>query len=261
MKFDHCDQPRTGDADDSCTHLNKEAPRRPGSVFEHRAGASGRWAHGRTARPIVALHSVLGDGDQPVGGGPQAVCHRQYRRSGSTSLRRSSQRNQLEPHFSGVVGARLRSGAMRRNPQGDRYSSHHCDTEHGGRAACARYPTGRSRDAIYRKRAATNHLRRSPTEMIDVVAERASTSPTISASLGNRRPNLDMARRVGASRPGAILILCTNLRGAQLVEQIEREVRTPVLDSVVLGLLGGLRSISVDFSHVPHAGEVCGWTW
>jgi maleate isomerase len=30
-------------------------------------------------------------------------------------------------------------------------------TEHGGRIACARYPTGRSGDAIYGKRAATNH--------------------------------------------------------------------------------------------------------
>ena len=70
-----------------------------------------------------------------------------------------------------------------------------------------------------------------------------------------------MARQVGASRPDAILILRTNLRGAPLIEEIEREARTPVLDSVVLGLLGGLRSISVDFSHVSHAGQVCGWTW
>ncbi len=72
---------------------------------------------------------------------------------------------------------------------------------------------------------------------------------------------LDMARQAGASGPDAILILCTNLRGAPLVERIERELQTPVLDSVVLGLLGGLRSMSVDFSHIRHAGRVCGWTW
>jgi hypothetical protein len=34
-----------------------------------------------------------------------------------------------------------------------------------------------------------------------------------------------------------------------------------VLDSVVLGLLGGLRSMSVDFSRISRAGQVCGWTW
>jgi maleate isomerase len=70
-----------------------------------------------------------------------------------------------------------------------------------------------------------------------------------------------MAREVGSLRPDAILILCTNLSGAPLVEEIERETGTPVLDSVVLGLLGGLRSMSVDFSQLAHAGQVCGWTW
>ena len=99
-------------------------------------------------------------------------------------------------------------------------------------------------------------------ESIDIVTERRlNFTDNFSFAEATDEQILDMARQVGASRPDAILILCTNLRGAPLVEEIEREARTPVLDSVVLGLLGGLRSISVDFSHVSHAGQVCGWTW
>jgi maleate isomerase len=99
-------------------------------------------------------------------------------------------------------------------------------------------------------------------ESIEIVAERRlNFTNNFSFAEATGGQILDMARQVGASRPDAILILCTNLRGAPLVEQIEREMGSPVLDSVVLGLLGGLRSISVDFSHVSHAGQVCGWTW
>jgi maleate isomerase len=99
-------------------------------------------------------------------------------------------------------------------------------------------------------------------EAIEIVAERRlNFTDNFSFAEATDVQILDMARQVGASRPDAILILCTNLRGAPLVEQIERKTGTPVLDSVVLGLLGGLRSMSVDFSHVTHAGQVCGWTW
>jgi maleate isomerase len=99
-------------------------------------------------------------------------------------------------------------------------------------------------------------------ESIEIVAERRlNFTNNFSFAEATGGQILDMARQVGASRPDAILILCTNLRGAPLVEQIEREMGSPVLDSVVLGLLGGLRSMSVDFSHVTHAGQVCAWTW
>jgi maleate isomerase len=97
---------------------------------------------------------------------------------------------------------------------------------------------------------------------IDVVAERRlDITDNFSFAEATADQILGMARQVGESRPDAILILCTNLRGAPLVERIEREVRIPVLDSVVLGLLGGLRSMSVDFSGVSHVGQVCRWTW
>jgi maleate isomerase len=98
-------------------------------------------------------------------------------------------------------------------------------------------------------------------ESIEIIAERRlNFTDNFSSAEATGGQILDMAREVGASRPNAILILCTNLRAAPLVEQIEREMGTPVLDSVVLGLLGGLRSMSVDFSHVTRAGRVCGWT-
>jgi maleate isomerase len=99
-------------------------------------------------------------------------------------------------------------------------------------------------------------------ESIEIVAERRlNLTDNFNFAEATGSQILDMARQVGASRPDATLILCTNLRGAPLVDQIEREMGTPVLDSVVLGLLGGLRSMSVDFSHVAHAGQVCEWTW
>jgi maleate isomerase len=99
-------------------------------------------------------------------------------------------------------------------------------------------------------------------ESIDVVAERhLSLTNNFSFAEATDDQILDMAQQLGALRPEAILILCTNLRGAPLVERLECDLGAPVLDSVVLGLLGGLRSISVDFSHVSHAGRVCGWKW
>jgi maleate isomerase len=99
-------------------------------------------------------------------------------------------------------------------------------------------------------------------ESIEIVSEcRLNFTDNFSFAEATDTQILDMARQVGASRPDAILILCTNLRGAPLVERIELEMGTPVLDSVVLGLLGGLRSISADFSHVTRAGQVCAWTW
>ena len=59
------------------------------------------------------------------------------------------------------------------------------------------------------------------------------------------------ARRVAASEPDAIVIHCTNLRGAEVSEALERELGIPVLDSVVVGLWGALRLLDMS---VPAAG-------
>ena len=56
----------------------------------------------------------------------------------------------------------------------------------------------------------------------------------------------DGVRRVAASRPDAIVILCTNMRGAEVAAPLERELGIPVLDSVVVGFWGALRLLSID---------------
>jgi maleate isomerase len=52
-------------------------------------------------------------------------------------------------------------------------------------------------------------------------------------------------RRVARARPEAIVIHCTNLRGAEVSEELERELGIPVLDSVVVGLWGALRLLGI----------------
>jgi len=48
-------------------------------------------------------------------------------------------------------------------------------------------------------------------------------------------------RTVARSRPDAVIIHCTNLRGAEVAGRLERQLEMPVLDSVVVGLWGALR--------------------
>ena len=62
---------------------------------------------------------------------------------------------------------------------------------------------------------------------------------------------VDDARRVARSEPDAVVIHCTNMRGGEVVEQIESELGMPVLDSVVVGLWGALRLLSIE---TPAAG-------
>jgi maleate isomerase len=61
----------------------------------------------------------------------------------------------------------------------------------------------------------------------------------------------ERARTVAAERPDAIVIHCTNLRGAEVSAALERELGIPVLDSVVVGLWDALRRLDVP---VPEAG-------
>ncbi|HEU4671740.1 MAG TPA: aspartate/glutamate racemase family protein [Candidatus Limnocylindrales bacterium] len=61
----------------------------------------------------------------------------------------------------------------------------------------------------------------------------------------------ERARSIAASRPDAIVVHCTNLRGAAIVEELEDELGIPVLDSVVVGLWGALRLLHLG---VPSRG-------
>jgi maleate isomerase len=55
-----------------------------------------------------------------------------------------------------------------------------------------------------------------------------------------------MVREVAKARPQAITLLCTNLRGAPLVEELEQETGMPIYDSVAVALWGSLRTAGVD---------------
>ena len=51
-----------------------------------------------------------------------------------------------------------------------------------------------------------------------------------------------MIRQVSEAQPDAIAVLCTNLRAAPLVEELERELGIPIHDSVATALWGALRA-------------------
>ena len=54
-----------------------------------------------------------------------------------------------------------------------------------------------------------------------------------------------MVRAVARAHPAAITILCTNMRGAPLVEPLERELDVPIFDSVSLAVWTSLRAVGV----------------
>ena len=66
----------------------------------------------------------------------------------------------------------------------------------------------------------------------------------------------DMIRATAKADPQAILIMCTNLRAAPLVEALERELEIPILDSVAAAIWGGLRIAGVPTSRVSRWGKI-----
>jgi maleate isomerase len=65
-----------------------------------------------------------------------------------------------------------------------------------------------------------------------------------------------MVREVASARPQAITVLCTNLRGAPLVEQLERELGIPIYDSVATVVWKSLRLTGVDPKRVRGWGRL-----
>ncbi len=55
-----------------------------------------------------------------------------------------------------------------------------------------------------------------------------------------------MMREVAAAQPQAITTFCTNLRAAQLAEQIEQELGVALLDTVSTTVWGQLRAVGID---------------
>jgi maleate isomerase len=65
-----------------------------------------------------------------------------------------------------------------------------------------------------------------------------------------------MIRDVATARPQAIAVLCTNLRAAGLVEELEREIGIPIHDSVATALWSSLRLAAVEPSRVVGWGRL-----
>ena len=69
---------------------------------------------------------------------------------------------------------------------------------------------------------------------------------SVSNDFASISPNIlgDMIRNVAKASPEVILIMCTNLRGASVAEDLSKEVGVPVIDSAVATLEAGSRLIS-----------------
>lgn len=65
-----------------------------------------------------------------------------------------------------------------------------------------------------------------------------------------------MIRDCACERPDAIAVLCTNLRGAPLVEALERELGLPIFDSTAAALWASLRAVGIDPAQVRGWGRL-----
>ncbi|MDB5732903.1 MAG: Asp/Glu/hydantoin racemase [Variovorax sp.] len=65
-----------------------------------------------------------------------------------------------------------------------------------------------------------------------------------------------MLREVARERPDAMTIMCTNLHGAQLAEEMERELGIPIYDSVSTVVWKALKTIGVDPRAVQGWGRI-----
>ncbi|MBV8625968.1 MAG: aspartate/glutamate racemase family protein [Herbaspirillum sp.] len=65
-----------------------------------------------------------------------------------------------------------------------------------------------------------------------------------------------MVREVARDKPQAITIFCTNLRGAPLVEELEREVGIPIYDTISTVVWKSLKQAGADPSRIRHWGSL-----
>lgn len=89
---------------------------------------------------------------------------------------------------------------------------------------------------------------------IDCVAER-HLDLSVNFAFSEVEPDTlrRMLREVARQRPDAMTIMCTNLHGAQLVDEMERELGIPIYDSVATVVWKALKTVGID----PRA--VKGW--
>jgi len=65
-----------------------------------------------------------------------------------------------------------------------------------------------------------------------------------------------MVREVAEQKPQAITIFCTNLRGAPLVEELEREIGIPIYDTISTVVWKSLKQAGADPSRIRHWGSL-----
>jgi len=65
-----------------------------------------------------------------------------------------------------------------------------------------------------------------------------------------------LTREVARAKPQAITIFCTNLRGAPLVEELERELGIPIYDTIATVVWKSLRLAGVDTRRVQGWGRL-----
>lgn len=65
-----------------------------------------------------------------------------------------------------------------------------------------------------------------------------------------------MVREVAADKPQAITVFCTNMDGASLAEELEREIGIPIYDTIATAVWGGLRAAGVAPSRVAGWGRL-----
>jgi maleate isomerase len=92
---------------------------------------------------------------------------------------------------------------------------------------------------------------------IDCVAEQ-HLNLSVNFEFSEVEPNTlrRMLRDVAKQRPDALTMLCTNLRAADLVEEMERELGIPIYDSVSTVVWKALKTIGVDTSAVKGWGRL-----
>jgi maleate isomerase len=67
-----------------------------------------------------------------------------------------------------------------------------------------------------------------------------------------------MAKEVAAAKPDAIAIICTNMRGAPLAEELEAAYGIPIYDTISTTVWGSLRVAGVDTTRVKGWGRIFG---
>jgi maleate isomerase len=61
---------------------------------------------------------------------------------------------------------------------------------------------------------------------------------------------------VAKQRPQAIIVFCTNMDGASLAEELEREVGIPIYDTIATAVWSSLRTVGVQPERVKGWGRL-----